>query len=119
MRALFIALALAAGAMACTPIHSVTAPATAEARAQSAIDEANVLIAAAANVIAQNVKDGVMSRDEAQAALDRVRGFAGQLDEAQGLIREGQHVLAQNRAQLAHRLLLALHREVAAKARQQ
>lgn len=83
---------------------------------QDAINEANVTLTAVANVIAQNVKDGIFTKDEAQKYLDQVKDLARKVDTAQALIRAGDPKGAEQ-AELLRTLIVALHREVAARAR--
>jgi hypothetical protein len=84
---------------------------------QGLINEGNVTLTATANVIAQNVQEGVMTREEAQSALDRVRTYAKRLDAAQALLDTGDLRNAATQAKLLSSLIIALQREVAAKAR--
>lgn len=85
--------------------------------AQTAINEANVLLAAAARVIKQNAADGIMTKAEAQKALDQVRSYAADVDKAKNLLAAGEVLNAQNKAELVHKLIVALHREVSERAR--
>jgi hypothetical protein len=94
-----------------------TGQSTQAQQAQGAINEANVALVATANVIAQNVTDGTMAKPEAQAALNQVRALAKQVDDAQVLLKTGAVLDAKTRADVASRLILTLHKEVAAKAR--
>lgn len=85
--------------------------------AQRAINETNVTLAAAANVIAQNLSDGVMTRAEAQEALNQVKEYAIKADDAQKLLDTGFVLDAKNQAELVKGLISTLHKQVAAKAR--
>lgn len=85
--------------------------------AQTAINEANILLIAASNVIAQNVVDGVSTKEEGRVLLARVKALAADVDRAQKLLVAGEVVTAQTQAELTRKLLVALHREVAEKAR--
>jgi soluble cytochrome b562 len=83
---------------------------------QEAINEANVYLTATANVIKQNAEDKVYTKDEAQRYLDKVRDLAKQVDNAQALVTAGLPN-AKDQAELVRALIIALHREVAARAR--
>jgi soluble cytochrome b562 len=97
------------------PVSPTLSPAA--QAAQKAINEANVTLAATANVIAQNVTDGIWTKPEAQSYLDKVKDFAKKTDAAQVLLNGGDILNAKNQAELLKSLILTLHREVAAKAR--
>ena len=86
--------------------------------AQKAINEANVTMAAAANVIAQNVTEGIMTKPEAQSALDKLKDYARKVDAAQVLLNGGNILDAKNQAELLASLILTLHREVVARRKQ-
>ena len=121
MRALLVAILLSLAA--CTPTKVGTVPVSerlspAEQQAQSAIHEANILLNAAARVIGQNVQDKIMTKAEGQKALDQVRSYATDVDRAQRLLDSGDVLNAQNQAELAKKLIVILHREIAEKARQ-
>lgn len=90
----------------------------AQQKAQASINEANILITATANVVVENVKAGIMTKAEGQGYVNKLREFANRVDDAQALVNSGLPD-AQSQAELVHRLVLALHREVAAKARGQ
>jgi soluble cytochrome b562 len=83
---------------------------------QEAINEANITLAAAASVIGQNVKDKVFTKEEGQRYLDKVRELAKKVDDAQRLVDAGLPDAAKQ-ADLVKSLIVALHREVAARAR--
>jgi hypothetical protein len=85
--------------------------------AMNAINEANVLLAAAANVIAQNVVDGISTKAEGQKLLDQVRAYSADVDRAKAMLVAGEVLAARDKAELARKLVVALHREVAARAR--
>ena len=85
--------------------------------AQKAINEANVALAAAANVLTQQVTDGILTKQEAQAYLDRLKGYAKQVDGSKELLAKGLILDAKKEAELVAKLIIALHREVAARAR--
>jgi hypothetical protein len=84
---------------------------------QSTVNEANILLAAVASVIGQNVLDGIATKAEGQRQLDQVRAYAAEVDRAQKLLESGEIIAAKDRAELTRRLVVALHREVAARAR--
>ena len=97
---------------------SQSLPAAAQ-EVQKAINESNVLIIASANVLAQNLKDGVMTRVEVDGYAVKLRSMAAQTDKTQDLLRLGDIGSARTQAELIQRAVTALHREVAAKARKQ
>lgn len=120
LAAVLIGLALFLGLPSCTSLGTTGIQAgqnTQAQAAQGAINEANVALVATANVIAQNATDGTMAKADAQAALDRVRALARQVDDAQVLLKSGAVLDAKSKADIASRLILTLHKEVAAKAR--
>jgi soluble cytochrome b562 len=82
---------------------------------QKSINEANVLIAAAANVVAQDMKDGILTKPQAQAYADKLKEFSQKADQAQALLAGGNILDAKNQAELLSALILALHREVVAR----
>ena len=86
---------------------------------QVSINEANVLIIASANVLAQNLKDGVMTKAEVDGYAVQLRQMAAQTDKAQNLLRLGDIGSAKTQAELIEKAVIALHKAVAAKARAQ
>ena len=112
-------IALGAGCTAFAPAQlpvSQELPAAAQT-AQKAINEANVALAAAANVLTQQVTDGILTKTESQSYLNRLKGYAKQVDESKALLDKGLVLDAQKEAELVAKLIAALHREVAARAR--
>ena len=99
------------------PVSQSLPPAAQEA--QTAINEANILITATANVIAENVKAGIMTRLEGQKYVTKLKDYAQQVDNAQALVRTGDIFNAKTQAELLKKALLALHKEVAARARKE
>ena len=97
------------------PIGKASSPAE---QAQLAVNEANLSLAAAANVIASNVKDKVWTKQQAQSHLDKVKDLSRQVDRAQELIRFGDFTGGRTQAEIVKAGLVILHREIAAKARQ-
>lgn len=115
MRALILILALT-GCALFSPTGTIPVSQTLSApaqQAQSSINEANVLLAAAANVIAQNVVDGITPKDDARAQLAKVKSLAADVDRAKRLLEAGDIATAGQQAELARKLIVALHREVA------
>jgi len=88
-------------------------------QAQNVINEANIGLAAAASVIAANVRDGIYTKAQAQSHLDQVRDYAGKIDRAQEALTLGDFGSAQSQANAVRSLILILHREVAAQARKE
>jgi len=80
---------------------------------QKAINEANIALTATANVIAQNVLEGIMTKPEAQSALDKVKDYGKKVDAAQVMLNTGDVLNAKTQAELLSSLILTLHREVA------
>lgn len=112
-------LIVALGLVSCSTLQPFKVPTNlteTQATAQQLINEANVTLAAISNVIGQNVTDGTMTKAEAQTALDDVKRYAAQVDDAQALLRAGSP-LAADRAKLVHSLILTFHKQIAAKAR--
>jgi soluble cytochrome b562 len=108
--ALFLALIILSAIPGCA--NPVTVPQS----PQEAINEANITLTAAANVIASNVRDKVFTREEGQQYIDKVRDLAKKVDDAQKLVDSGLPDAAKQ-AEIVRSLILALHREVAARAR--
>lgn len=95
---------------------SQTLPAPAQ-EVQKMINEANILITASANVVAQNLKDGVMTQAENDSYAVQLRQIAAKVDSAQSLLRLGDFTNARSQAETMQRAISALHREVASRAR--
>lgn len=85
-------------------------------KAQAAVNEANILITATAIVVNDGAKSGIFTKSEALSYLGKIDEFTQRAKDAQALIDSG-FPDAQNQAELMHRLVLALHREVAQRAR--
>src|SRR5574342_484404 len=81
------------------------------AAAQKAINEANVALAATANVIVENVASGILTKPETQSYVAKLRDFASKVDAAQVLLNGGKVIDAKNQAELLKSLIIALHRE--------
>jgi hypothetical protein len=88
-------------------------------QAQLAVNEANLGLTAAANVIASNVKDGIWTKQQAQGYLNKVRDYSRQVDRAQDLIRLGDFAKGKTEAEAVRALIVLLHREIAAQARKE
>lgn len=120
MKALVLSLALLLPACslmqpADVPVNT-TLPAAVQG-VQKTITEANILITAAANVVSQNYKDGISTKEEAMAYALKLKGMADTLDSAQQALRLGDLTNAKNQAELIQKAITLLHKEVAAKAR--
>ena len=100
------------------PVEPIGKASTPAEQAQLAVNEANLSLAAAANVITQNVKDKVWTKQQAQSHLDKVKDLSHQVDRAQELIRFGDFTGGKTQAEIVKAGLVILHREIAAKARQ-
>lgn len=88
-------------------------------QAQASINEANLALTAAANVITENVKEGIWTKDQAQGHLNRVKDYARRVDRAQELVRLGDFTKGKTEAEAVKALILILHREIAAQARKE
>ena len=82
-----------------------------------AVDQANIVLTATAQQVADNVRAGVMTGAEGASVLAQVKQYAGVVDEARGLLGAGDVTGAENRLRLVNTAILALHKRVAAKAR--
>ena len=84
--------------------------------AQKSINEANVTLTASYRVVAQNVSDGIWTKEQGRGYVAKLNDLSGKVDEAQGLLKSNP-LEAKTKAELLSRAILALHREIAAKAR--
>lgn len=100
------------------PVEPVGKAFTPAEQAQLAVNEANLALTAAANVVAGNVKDRIWTKAQAQGYLNKIRDYARDVDRAQELIRLGSFELGKSQAELTKSLIIILHREIAAKARE-
>lgn len=87
--------------------------------AQKLLNEAHIALAAAANVIRANLREGVWSAEEAARYRDAVRSARIRALEAQELLDSGLFVPAHTQARLLERAILELQRQVAAAARKE
>lgn len=85
--------------------------------AQQAVNEANLTITATANVIGNNAETGVMTKAEAQKALDEVADWRKKARAAQSLLDAGDIGNAKTQAELINQAVSALQKRVAAEAR--
>jgi soluble cytochrome b562 len=85
---------------------------------QKSINEANVILTAAANVLSQQVADGILSKPDAQAYLSKIKGYAADVDKAQDLLAKGLILDAKNQAEILSKLVVALHKEIASRRKQ-
>jgi phosphohistidine swiveling domain-containing protein len=95
------------------PVDAALSP-TAQ-KAQNVINEANLTLTSAANVIAQKKAAGVITRAQAQSDLNKVKKFAADLDRAQALLDSGFSLDAETLATVLNKGLLALHKEISAR----
>lgn len=100
------------------PIEPIGKASTPAEQAQLAVNEANLSLTAAANVVTQNVKDRVWTKDQAQGHLNKIKELSHQVDRAQELIRLGDFAGGKTQAEIVKAGLVILHREIAQKARQ-
>jgi soluble cytochrome b562 len=91
------------------PVKAPTSP-------QEAINEANITIAAAATVVAQNVQDKIFTKEEGQRYVEKLQDLARKVDEAQKMVDSGLPDAAKQ-AEIVRAVIVALHREIAARAR--
>ena len=119
MRAVLLSLSLfLASCGVFGPVEPISKPSSPAETAQLAVNEANLSLAAAANVVSSNVKDRIWTKEQAQGYLNKIRDYAKDVDRAQDLVRAGQFELGKSQAELTKSLIIILHREIAAKARQ-
>lgn len=85
-------------------------------KAQAAINEANLLITASARVVISNYEAKIMNEAEFDEYGTKLVDFAEKVDTAQAGIRNGE-LSAIHQADILKSLVIALHREIAAKAR--
>ena len=86
--------------------------------AQGWISEGRVTLIATANLIADNVKADIMTPAEGQKVLNSVKEYSKVLDDAQKLLDTGFANESIDKAKLVNSLITSLHKEVAAKARE-
>ena len=86
--------------------------------AQGWINEGRVTLIATANLVADNVKGDIMTPAEGQNVLNKVREYSKTLDDAQKLFDTGFASEAVDKAKLVNSVITALHKEIAAKARE-
>ena len=86
--------------------------------AQGWISEGRITLIATANMVADNVKSDIMLPDEGQKVLNKVREYSIVLDDAQKLLDTGFANEAIDKAKLVSTLITELHKQVAAKARE-
>jgi len=79
---------------------------------QKIINEANVLLTAAANVIAQNIQSGVLAKEDALPQIKRLAELAKQVDSVQLLLDSGNILTAKNQAELLSLAILTLHKQI-------
>lgn len=82
-------------------------------KAQTAINEANILLTALKKTIADKVTAGAATPDEAQDALNKTREYDAKVDAAQRLLDLGDPANAYNQAALVNRLLADLQAKLA------
>jgi hypothetical protein len=93
------------------PVAATLSPAA--QTAQKAINEANVLLTAAANVTTDYLTQGFLTKDEARAYYLKLRDVQSKLVLAQRFLDEGLVLEATDKAALVRVLVTALHQEVA------
>jgi len=124
VKRLVVALALLGALSGCAmlgePVSPIAVPSSlsdAGKQAAQLVNEGNVLIAALANTLRDDVQAGVYTREQGQRYLDRLVEAADGIDKANDLLRMGQYDEASSVAKLQQSLLTALQRELAAQAR--
>lgn len=113
---LVLALALAS----CASVPRVQIPSDpVEARnvGQRYINEANATLIAAAKVVMQQRQDNIITVEERDKYVAKLREYARRMDEAQAFLDSGDFSKAFNQTELLKSLIVALHREVAERAR--
>jgi hypothetical protein len=86
--------------------------------AQKLINEANVALIAAYDVVREKRRDRLISKLEALGHLDRLDKYSEDVDDTQEALDRGNDIAARGKAELTKALITALHKEVAARARQ-
>ena len=86
---------------------------------QKALNEANITLTAAFNVVAQNVAEGILTKPEGQAYVSTLKDYAAKVDAATLLLKSGDILNAQKQSEILSRAIITLHKEIAAKARKQ
>lgn len=119
IRALTLAVVLAlGGAEGCSflkpqPIAELKMPSTlseAGKQAQNLINEANVAITAAYNVVAANLENGTMSAVDGAKYIAALDDYAKKVDAAQSALNLGQVADAKTQAEALNKLIVALHK---------
>ena len=80
--------------------------------AQTAINEANVILIAAADVTYQYVVEGWISKEEGRSYYVVLRDWEQKLIAAQKLLDAGKALDAQSEAELIRKAIVALHKEI-------
>lgn len=93
----------------------LSAPAAA---AQKAIAKGYSTLAAAYGLVAENVGQEIMTKDEAKPILAKLDSYNTRLDKADNLRKAGVFGDAQSEADLINGLLLELNKQLAAKAKE-
>jgi|SoiMethySBSTD1v2_1073268.scaffolds.fasta_scaffold277873_4 hypothetical protein len=116
---LILSLALLGG---CTILEPAQLPGPAAVtpvqKAQASINEANLLITAAAHTLEANRKDGIISEAEYWELGTQLVAYAKDVDHAQAALRGGE-AGAEGQAEMLKVLIVQLHKQIAAKARKQ
>lgn len=110
-----VLLGCATGPFATAPIPVSEKLSPDAQKAQNVINEANVTLTAAANVLAQKKKDGIVTRAQAQSDLNRIKKYGEELDKAQALRDAGAVLDAETQAKAINAALLALRKEIASR----
>ena len=121
MRAILSALLLSLALSGCAMFAPAEIPVSQQLsqshqQAQKVINEANITLGAAYNVVAQNVTDGIWTKDEGRDYVGKLNDLTSQVNAATALMKSDP-LSAKNQAELLNRAIIALHREIAAKAR--
>ena len=61
--------------------------------------------------------DGIWTKEEGRVYVAKLKDYAGKVDAAQKMLDSGDVLGAKNQSELLSRLVVALHREVAARSR--
>ena len=85
---------------------------------QDYINEGNILLTAIAKTVTSNVNAGTMTPAERDSVMDDWRKFTSDIDAAQTLLDSGKATEAQQRARIINQAIKALHKKVAAKAKE-
>ena len=86
--------------------------------AQKIINETNVVLTASYKVLAVNVEDELIGTADAMQYLETLNDYAHRADQAQDALNLGKIADAKTQAETLNKLVSALHRKIAEKAKE-